>query len=105
VSAAIVWRIFAAGWPGGYSCPAGWSALDALERAGLEDMPVGCRRGGCGRCKARVVSGTYRTGKMSRAQVTAEEQESGLVLACRIYPLSDLHLTFAEPGTDNCSNN
>ena len=38
----------------------------------------------------RVVEGNYRTGKMSTAKVSAEDQANGYVLACRLYPLKDL---------------
>ncbi len=74
--------------------------LVALERAqGFgqlknlpQRLPVGCRRGGCGICRARVLSGQYRTSPMSRAHVSAQDEENGLILACSVYPLSDLSL-------------
>ncbi|MGO9485731.1 MAG: 2Fe-2S iron-sulfur cluster-binding protein [Rhodomicrobium sp.] len=55
-------------------------------------LPVGCRRGGCGVCRARVIEGTYRKAPMSRAHISAEDEENGLILACAVYPLSDLSL-------------
>lgn len=74
--------------------------LVALERAqgfghlaGLPcKLPVGCRRGGCGICRARVVDGDYRLSPMSREHVSAEDQAAGIVLSCAIYALSDLTL-------------
>jgi ferredoxin len=74
--------------------------LVALERAqGFGQLrnlpvrlPVGCRRGGCGICRARVIEGQYRKAPMSRDHISAEDEENGLILACSVYPLSDLSL-------------
>jgi len=56
----------------------------------LKCVPVGCRGGGCGFCKVAVLSGDYACGKMSRVHVPPEVLAQGEVLACRIYPLTDL---------------
>ena len=79
--------------------------LVALERAQgfgkLKDLPrrlpVGCRRGGCGICRVRVTGGEYRRDPMSRDHVSAEDEAGGVVLACCIYPLSDLSLRLETP--------
>ena len=79
--------------------------LVALERAQgfgqLKNMPfrlpVGCRRGGCGVCRVQVTAGLFRADIMSRAHVSAEDEANGLVLACCVYPLSDLSLRLAPP--------
>ena len=79
--------------------------LVALERAqGFKQLtnlprklPVGCRRGGCGICRVRVLEGAYESGPMSRAHVTAEQEREGVVLACCIYPRSDLVLRLETP--------
>lgn len=55
-----------------------------------KDIPIGCCNGGCGVCKVRVTAGRYVTRKMSRAVCCKEEEEAGFVLACKLYPLSDL---------------
>jgi ferredoxin len=86
-------------------CYEGERVLVALERAqgfgrlkGLfRKLPVGCRRGGCGVCRARVISGEYRHDPMSRAHVSEADEAAGLVLSCAIYPLSDLSLRFDIP--------
>jgi ferredoxin len=88
--------------PGAGSAPCAEDerVLVALERAqGFGQLrnlprrlPVGCRRGGCGVCKARVLAGEYRLAPMSRAHISADEEENGLILACAAYPLSDLSL-------------
>jgi ferredoxin len=80
-------------------------ALVAMERAqgfgrlkGLSrKLPVGCRRGGCGICRVQVLEGDYRSDAMSRACVSAEDEASGLVLSCAIYPLSDLTVRLETP--------
>lgn len=66
------------------------SLLDALEATGCEAVKVGCRRGGCGLCKVHILTGQYRSRKMSRAHISSEEEAQGYVLACRVYPESDL---------------
>jgi ferredoxin len=53
-------------------------------------IPVGCRGGGCGICKIQIVDGQYEARKMSAEQVTAIERKKNIVLACRVYPRSDL---------------
>ena len=79
--------------------------LVALERAqgfgrlkGLpRKLPVGCRRGGCGICRARVLEGDYRVTPMSREHVSAAEEAEGVVLSCAIYALTDLTLRLETP--------
>lgn len=80
--------------------------LVALERAqgfgrlkGLpRKLPVGCRRGGCGICRARILDGDYRVTPMSRAHVSAAEEAEGVVLSCAIYAQSDLTLRLEPPS-------
>ncbi|HBC35856.1 MAG TPA: ferredoxin [Marinobacter adhaerens] len=73
-----------------FSCQEGQSVLKAMELAGKKCVPVGCRGGGCGFCKIRIVEGDFECGKMSKAHVPPEAIDKGEVLACRIYPLTDL---------------
>ncbi len=83
--------------------------LVALERAQgfgqLKNMPrrlpVGCRRGGCGICRVRVLAGQYGSGPMSRAHVSPEDEAAGVVLACCIYARSDLSLRLETPVVVN----
>ena len=72
--------------------------LLALERQGVTAIRVGCRQGGCGACRVRVVSGTYETKKMSRNHVSEEEAAQGYALSCRLLPTSDLLLEPAFRG-------
>ena len=66
--------------------------LEAMGAAGRSCIRVGCRGGGCGICRVRVLSGNFRSGVISREQLSAEQQADGYALACKLYPLSDLNL-------------
>lgn len=80
-------------------CASDEKVLTALERGGEKSVRVGCRQGGCGACRVRVLSGTYTTDKMSRAHVSEDEKADGYALSCRLYPKSDLELepAFVDP--------
>ncbi len=71
--------------------------LAGLELAGSAIVPVGCRGGGCGICRVKVLSGQYETKKMSRAHISEDGEKEGLVLACRTLPKSDLRIVLATP--------
>ncbi|KYO84084.1 2Fe-2S iron-sulfur cluster-binding protein [Pseudomonas aeruginosa] len=73
-----------------FACQLQQSVLDAMVREGLNCVPVGCRGGGCGLCKVRVLTGEYQCGPMSHRHVPPEVRAHGEVLACRLYPLGDL---------------
>lgn len=73
-----------------FACGEEESVLSAMEQLRRRDIPVGCRNGGCGICKIRVIAGGYVTRKMSRGVVSLEDEASGYVLACKLYPRSDL---------------
>ncbi|WP_207958619.1 2Fe-2S iron-sulfur cluster-binding protein [Pigmentiphaga sp. D-2] len=73
-----------------YACEAGQTLLAGMESGCRRDIPVGCRGGGCGVCRVRIVHGPYAAGRMSRAWVSAEDEARGIVLACRTRPLDDV---------------
>lgn len=75
-----------------YRCAQSESVLIGMERLGKRGIPVGCRGGGCGVCKVEVTAGSFTKRVMSRAYVSAEEEAANQVLACRIFPTSDLRL-------------
>ncbi len=75
-----------------YSCAGHQSLLAGMEQLGRKGIPIGCRCGGCGICKIAILEGEVRIQKMSRAQVSAEEEAQGVVLACRVRPLSAIRL-------------
>jgi len=76
-----------------FSCQSHQHVLSAMSRMGKKGIPSGCHGGGCGVCKVQINAGTYETKKMSRAHISVEEEVSGCVLACRVFPRTDLRLT------------
>ena len=85
---------------GQFLCKSDERVITAMERQiglcftapGGARIPVGCRRGGCGICRVQVLEGEYRTDPMSRAHVTDGDELERIVLACCLYPQSDLSL-------------
>lgn len=76
-----------------FVCKDGQNVLAAMAKLGRRDIPVGCRGGGCGICRVQVLEGArYRTQKMSRAQVSEDDLEAGICLACKLIPEGDLTL-------------
>ena len=75
-----------------FDCAAHESLLTGMLRLGRKGIPAGCVNGGCGVCKVQVSEGSYTKRKMSRAVISADEEASGCVLACKIYPQSDLRV-------------
>lgn len=84
------YRIAIAGEGESYRCDPGDNLYICFEKRGLARLPKGCRNGGCGRCRIAVVSGRYTTKVMSREHVSLEDQQNGIVLACRVWPAGDL---------------
>ncbi|MBI2276422.1 MAG: 2Fe-2S iron-sulfur cluster binding domain-containing protein [Dechloromonas sp.] len=76
-----------------FRCSSDESLLSGMERLGKRGIPVGCRGGGCGVCKVRIAQGDYRKRVMSREHITPEDEARGVVLACRVRPLSDIRLS------------
>jgi len=75
-----------------YHCDESANLLKGMEKLGRKGIPVGCRGGGCGVCKVHVLSGVFNSKRMSRDHVSVDDEAQGKVLACRIWPLSDLEL-------------
>lgn len=75
-----------------FACASTTNILAGMDALGRHGIPVGCRGGGCGVCKVYIESGEIRSEKMSRACLTAEEQQQGFVLACRSYPISNVQV-------------
>lgn len=63
---------------------------NCIGKTMLDAINVGCRGGGCGVCRIRVIEGEYVSKKMSRKHCCEEQQAEGIVLACRVYPRSAL---------------
>lgn len=86
--------------PGGHRVPVedGVTVLDGLYRAGYA-LTVGCRRGGCGICKADLRAGTVSYRKAVAETVLSEsERAAGACLTCRAVPESDVTIEL-RPGS------
>ena len=76
-----------------YMCSSEETLLQGMARIGRKGIPTGCLNGGCGVCKVLIRGGdVQKTGAMSRAHVSAQEEVQGVVLACRVAPLCDIEL-------------
>jgi CDP-4-dehydro-6-deoxyglucose reductase, E3 len=65
------------------------TVLSAILQSGAK-VVFGCRGGGCGTCKMRLISGQVDHGRCSAAVLPAEEKRRGSFLSCQARPLSDL---------------
>lgn len=90
MSPPVKWTADVVGGDGGFFCNGEEHLLQAMIRAGRTSIKVGCRNGGCGICRVRIAKGSYTSRKMTRAKISDQDEEQGIVLACRIYPQSDL---------------
>ena len=81
------------------------SVLASIEADGRSLIKVGCRRGGCGMCKVKILRGQYSNRKMSRAHISVEEEIQGFVLACRATPESDLLVQVQSETPNEISSN
>jgi ferredoxin len=70
-------------------CAAGDTVLSAILRAGAKVF-FGCRGGGCGTCKMRLVTGVVDHGRCSTAVLSEHEKRAGAFLSCQARPLTDL---------------
>lgn len=71
------------------------SLLEAALRAGLS-LDYGCSMGGCGKCKAKIVSGQVQRTRHSDYALTAAEKNAGVMLMCCNTALTDLVLEARE---------
>lgn len=81
-----------------FPCVDGQSILNAMEVSGDCIVRVGCRGGGCGLCRIDVIYGQFRCGKMSRRHAPLNSIAKGKVLACRVYPESNLIINIPPYG-------
>ncbi|VWC53248.1 MULTISPECIES: 2Fe-2S iron-sulfur cluster-binding protein [Burkholderia] len=86
-----------------FNCHGDQPVLQAALGAGTKSIRSGCHGGGCGICKIRVLHGSFASGPMSRAHVGAAVGEGSDVLACRIYPLSNLVIELLGKSKERCT--
>lgn len=74
--------------------------LHSLTAHPAMPIKVGCKGGGCGVCKVRIVSGNYDTKVMSKAHISETDAEQGYALACRVLPQTDLTIEVLAKSQD-----
>lgn len=78
-----------------FDAPAEDSILNAALEAGFT-LPYGCRNGGCGACKGRVLEGVVDHGAAQAGALSDAEKSVGMALFCCARPLSDLAIECRE---------
>lgn len=74
----------------------GETVLGAALRSGFR-YRWGCKRGGCGVCKVRLILGEVRYERPVAASVlTDAERAAGVCLSCRAVPVTDLIISLQE---------
>ncbi|MBD3947809.1 benzoate 1,2-dioxygenase electron transfer component BenC [Nocardioides ganghwensis] len=76
------------------TCADDQTVADASYRARI-NIPLDCRDGACGTCKATCESGEYDGGTYIDDALTPDEAAAGMVLPCSMKPRSDLVLQIA----------
>ncbi|TSE01569.1 1,6-dihydroxycyclohexa-2,4-diene-1-carboxylate dehydrogenase [Skermania sp. ID1734] len=76
------------------TCRADQTVADASYRQRI-NIPLDCRDGACGTCKALCESGSYDGGTYIDDALSADEAARGYVLPCSMRPQSDLVLQIA----------
>ena len=66
--------------------------LAGMTSMGKKGIPSGCHGGGCGVCKIEIMEGDADKLVMSRQHVSAEEENRGIALACRVRPRSPMRV-------------
>ncbi len=77
------------------TCREDQTVADASYRQRI-NIPLDCRDGACGTCKAFCESGEYDGGDYIEDALSADEAAAGYVLPCSMKPRSDLVLQIAE---------
>lgn len=72
-----------------FSVESGETVLAAAIRHGI-GLPYGCKDGACSTCKCKKISGDVTHGNHQTKALSAEEESSGLILACCATAQSDL---------------
>jgi benzoate/toluate 1,2-dioxygenase reductase subunit len=76
------------------TCTPDQTVADASYRARI-NIPMDCRDGVCGTCKALCDSGEFDGGSYLPDALSSDEEQDGYVLTCQMKPKSDLALQIA----------
>ena len=69
----------------------GNTVLEAALEQGV-NFPHGCKTGNCGACKSEKIFGDIEMSPFSEFALEPEEEEKGMILACRSVPWSDCEI-------------
>lgn len=83
------------------TCRTGETVADAALRARIS-IPLDCRDGVCGTCKATCASGDYQHGDYVDDALSVEEASAGRVLTCQMRPSSDCVVEIAAVSDAAC---
>lgn len=74
----------------------GETVLGAAMRCGFR-YRFGCRRGGCGVCKVRLILGEVRYERPIASSVLPDDERAlGICLSCRAIPITDIIIELQE---------
>ena len=77
--------------------------LDSMLLSSINKAPRGCHGGGCGVCKIKILSGEFTKLSMSEKYISKDAEDAGFVLACRVFPKSNIEFEFI--GKIQCKTN
>ena len=81
----------------------GNTILEAALEQGV-NFPHGCKTGNCGACKSEKISGDIEMSPFSEFALEAEEEEKGMILACRSVPWSDCEIKIIDDQQEEVLN-
>lgn len=74
-----------------FTCAEEEAVLNAMIHHGRGPVRHGCCGGGCGVCRARIISGDFFAFKpMSAAHVSEADKKEGIALLCCVQPRGDM---------------
>ena len=81
----------------------GNTILEAALEQGV-NFPHGCKTGNCGACKSEKISGDIEMSPFSEFALEPEEEEKGMILACRSVPWSDCEIRIIDDQLEETLN-
>lgn len=79
-----------------YNCAPNMTPLQAARNQFIP-IPTGCKRGGCGMCKVKVLDGKYDQDIIRNHEYLSDEElNNGFALACCMTAKSDLEIIAIE---------
>lgn len=73
------------------------SILESALRQGFS-LPYGCRNGGCGNCKGKILRGEIDYGPIKPRVLNVDDEQEGIAVFCQAYAIEDLEIEVKEIG-------